>query len=75
MTDREAQDQQDPSDLLCQCPLWIIAFTRTIQATTYALLPQRREDLSYQNFISSLFTSIQPLYHKHIIQLDKAICL
>ncbi|KAF9230248.1 hypothetical protein BU15DRAFT_83872 [Melanogaster broomeanus] len=51
---------------------WVIAFGKTLRATTFAL-PQRYEEYStWQTYISQLFASVQSSHHGRVIEFDKA---
>ena len=52
---------------------WVIAFGKTIQVITFALPGQYAEYITYQVYMSALFTSVSPSFHFWVIDLDKAI--
>ena len=51
---------------------WVIAFGKTVQATSFALPQRNAEYLAWQTYISQLFTSVQPTFHDRVIQFNKA---
>ncbi|KIK90712.1 hypothetical protein PAXRUDRAFT_14198 [Paxillus rubicundulus Ve08.2h10] len=54
---------------------WVIAFGKTVQATSFAL-PQRTSEYSaWLSYMSQLFASVRPTFHDRIIDFDKAVCL
>ncbi|KIK92973.1 hypothetical protein PAXRUDRAFT_146119 [Paxillus rubicundulus Ve08.2h10] len=54
---------------------WVIAFGKTIQATSFAL-PQRTSEYSaWLSYMSQLFASVRPTFHDCVIDFDKAVRL
>ena len=51
---------------------WVIAFGKTVQATSFALPQRNAEHLAWQTYISQLFASVQLSHHDRVIQFDKA---
>lgn len=51
---------------------WVIAFGKTVQATTFALPQRNAEYLAWQTFMSGLFASILPSFHSRVIEFDRA---
>ncbi|KIJ57579.1 hypothetical protein HYDPIDRAFT_120537 [Hydnomerulius pinastri MD-312] len=54
---------------------WIIAFGKTVQATTFALPQRATEYTAWLSYMSQLFASIRSPFHDRIIEFDKAVRL
>jgi hypothetical protein len=52
---------------------WVIAFTRTTLATTYAFPHRASELVEYSTYILDLFTATNIAFHDRIIAFDKAV--